>query len=178
MGYKEYKEIEPKELQGNIFESIGSRWFLVTASKEDGGGDFNTMTASWGGMGVMWAKPVVWCVIRPVRYTYEFIEGTEYFTFSFFPEKYKKTLNILGTKSGRDIDKKRESGLTPSLFSLNEENKNAVFFEEADTVLVCKKLYYHDINPDNFIDKSLDKNYPEKDYHRMYFGEIVNCLTK
>ena len=174
-----FKPINPKELQGNIFESIDDKWFLITAGKDEFGANFNTMTASWGGMGIMWGKPVAWCVIRPVRYTYEFIEAADYFTISFLPEQYRKQLNILGTKSGREIDKKRESGLTPVLFVRDMENlKNVVSFEEADTVLTCKKLYYQDINSANFIDKDLDKNYPKKDYHRMYFGEIVNCLVK
>ena len=174
-----FKSINPKELQGNFFELIDNKWFLITATKDDFGGIWNTMTASWGGMGIMWGKPVVWCVIRPVRYTYEFMEEADNFTLTFFPEEYRKQLNILGTKSGRDMDKKRNSGLTPALAVMDNENlKNAVFFEEADTVLICKKLYYQDVNPDNFIVKDLDKNYPKKDYHRMYFGEIVNCMVK
>ena len=174
-----FKSINPKELQGNIFESIDDKWFLITAGKDETGGLWNTMTASWGGMGIMWGKPVAWCVIRPVRYTYEFMEQADYYTLSFLPEQYRKQLNILGTKSGREIDKKIESGLTPALFTPDTENlKNVVSFEEAETVLICKKLYYQDIDPANFIDKELDKNYPKKDYHRMYFGEITSCLVK
>ncbi|MCL1858303.1 MAG: flavin reductase [Oscillospiraceae bacterium] len=173
-----YKEINPKELQGNIFELIDDKWFLITAAKK--GGRYNTMTASWGGMGIMWGKPVVWCVIRPVRYTYEFIEEADYYTISFYPDEYRKALNILGTKSGRDGDKVAESGFTPNAIIIEDKpvKKDVVFFEEADTVFICKKLYYQDINPDQFIDKDLDKNYPKKDYHRMYFGEIINCFVK
>ena len=165
-----YKIINPKELQGNIFELIDNKWFLITAAKKNGA--YNTMTASWGGMGIMWNKPVTWCVIRPQRYTYEFMDEADYYTLSFFPEEYRKALNILGSKSGRDCDKIKESGLTPY------ENNKTIFFEEADTILVCKKLYYQDVNPANFTDINLDKNYPKKDYHRMYFGEIVSCNVK
>ena len=178
MNYDNYKSIEPKELQGNIFNLIGEKWMLITAAKNDGA--YNTMTASWGGMGVMWGKPVVWCVIRPVRYTFEFMEEADYFTLTFFPEEYRKALNILGTKSGRITDKITESGLTPAMIGLDNGDckKDAVYFEEADTVLTCRKLYYQDIDPKNFIDETLDKNYPNKDYHRMYIGEIVKCAVK
>ena len=164
------KKIEPRELQGNIFELIGDKWMLVTAAKEN---EINTMTASWGGMGIMWNKPVASCVIRPVRYTYQFAEQANYFTLTFFPVKYRKALNLLGTKSGRDGDKIKESGLTPV-----KTDFGTFSFEEADTTLVCKKIYYQNIDPNNFIDKDLDKNYPNKDYHRMYFGEIVQAFIK
>ena len=169
----DFKSIDPKEMQGNIFELIDDRWFLITAQKKDGA--FNTMTASWGGMGIMWGKCVTWCVVRPVRHTYEFMEEAGYYTFSFFGEEHRKALNILGTKSGRDCDKINESGLTPAVLPI--ENQSVISFKEADMVLVCKKLYHQNVNPENFIDGDLDKNYPKKDYHRMYFGEIVNCLV-
>jgi len=165
------KTINPRELKGNIFELIGEKWMLVTAAKKSG--EINTMTASWGGMGIMWGKPVAVCVIRPVRYTYEFIESAEYFTLAFFSEQYRKALNLLGTKSGRDTDKIKESGLTP--FELPEFKAHS--FKEAETTLVCKKIYYQDIDPANFIDEELDKNYPNKDYHRMYSGEIVRVFS-
>lgn len=174
-----YRTIEPKDLEGNVFDMIGDKWMLITAAKDD---KINTMTASWGGMGIMWAKTVVWCVVRPVRHTYEFIEAADYFTLTFFPGEYRKALNILGTKSGRDCDKIKESGLTPALFTLDKQDKDnkkeVTYFKEADTVMVCKKLYYQDVDPAHFIVADLDKNYPNKDYHRMYFGEITECFVK
>jgi len=136
------------------------------------------MTASWGGMGIMWRKPVVSCVVRPVRYTYEFMEAAEYFTLSFFGEEYRDALNFLAKKSGRDVDKIKESGLTPTSVSTPVTGCNAVCFTEADIVLVCKKIYYQDIDPANFIDKEIDGHYPNKDYHRMYFGEITEVYIK
>lgn len=170
----DFKKINPRELQGNIFDLIGDKWMLITAVKDSGA--LNTMTASWGGMGIMWGKPVATCVVRPVRYTYEFMEAADYFTLTFFPEEYRKALNLLGTKSGRDGDKIKEGGLTPVIYC-DSDDKTA-YFAEADTVLICKKIYYQDIDPANFIDKDLDKNYPQKDYHRMYFGEIADVWVK
>ena len=171
-----YTKINPKELQGNVFELIDGKWFLVTAKKYKSGGQINTMTASWGFMGVMWGKPVANCVIRPVRYTYEFMEEADYYTLSFFSGEYRKALNILGTKSGRDSDKIEESGLTP--VDVGGFDGKAVAFAEAEIVMTCKKLYYQDIDPGNFIDGTIDANYPNKDYHRVYWGEIVECLVK
>ena len=167
------KKINPQEIGGNVFDMIGEKWMLITAAKKDK--TFNTMTASWGGMGIMWGKPVASCVIRPVRYTYGFMEEAEYFSLTFFSEKYRDVLGMLGTKSGRNIDKIKESGLTPA----SDTETQATFFEEAELTIICRKIYYQDINPANFIDETIDKaNYPKKDYHRMYFGEIVNCLVK
>lgn len=166
-----YKVIEPKNLSENVFDLVGSKWMLITAVKD---GKANTMTASWGGMGIMWNKPISFCVVRPVRYTYDFIEASDYYTLSFFPEEYRPALNLLGTKSGRDGDKISESKLT-----LFDTDNNTVSFEEANIIMVCRKLYYQDILPETFVDASLDKTYyPQKDYHRMYFSEIAKCMIK
>ena len=168
--------IDPKELQGNVFELIDNKWFLVTAKKYKSDNKINTMTASWGFMGIMWGRPMANCVIRPVRYTYEFMEEADFYTLSFFSGEYRKALNILGTKSGRDGDKIKESGLTPT--EVEGFDGRAVTFAEAETTMTCKKLYYQDIDPDNFADEAIDGNYPNKDYHRVYWGEIVNCVVK
>lgn len=165
-----FRALDPEKLEGNVFKLIGSDWMLVTAGSLQ---KYNMMTASWGGLGILWGKPVCFCVVRPHRYTYEFMERENAFTLSFFEKDYKKVLNLCGSKSGRDIDKTSIEGLTPA-----EGGAGSIYFNEAKLVLECKKLYYQDINPENFVDPSLDKNYPDKDYHRMYVGEIVNCLIK
>ena len=126
-----FKEISPNEIRDNPFKLIGKDWMLVTAGDKS---KFNTMTASWGGVGILWNKPVAFTFIRPQRYTFEFTEQGEYYTLSFFDEEYRKALNFCGTKSGRDYDKVKETGLTP-VFS-----EDAPYFGEAKLVLVCKKL--------------------------------------
>lgn len=165
----QFKEITCSELNYSPFELIGDEWMLVTAGNEQ---SFNTMTASWGGLGVLWGKNVATIYIRPQRYTYEFIEKNEYFTLAFFDDSYKKALAFCGKYSGRDCDKAKECNLTP--LPIDE----AIAFEEARLILVCKKLYHQDINPDNFYDTSIENNYANKDYHRMYIGEIVKVLVK
>lgn len=97
-----FKEVKMEELNFNPFTKIGTEWMLITAGDEK---KFNTMTASWGGVGIMWNKNVVTTYIRPQRYTKEFVDANEYFTVSFYDKEYKKALNICGTRSGRDCDK-------------------------------------------------------------------------
>lgn len=166
-----YRKIDPVEITDNTFKLIGSDWMLITAGPIDA---YNTMTASWGGFGILWGKPVCWCVVRPQRYTYEFMEKAENFTLSFFGEEYRKALEICGTKSGRDIDKAAETGLTP----VSGEASGTTAFKEARMIIECRKIYFQDIDPANFLDASIDQNYPQKDYHRMYIGEVTSCLIK
>lgn len=162
------REISAFELNDNMFKTIGKDWTLVTAGNEE---KYNTMTASWGSVGIMWNKPVAFTFIRPQRYTYEFIEDNEYYTVSVYEEEYRKALSLCGTKSGRDIDKAKETGFTPVF------DEKAPYFEQARLVLVCRKMYAQDLNEDSIIDESIKGNYNGDDYHRMYVSEIVKVLV-
>lgn len=162
------REISPYELNDNVFQTIGKDWLLVTSGNEE---KYNTMTASWGSLGIMWNKPVAFTFIRPQRYTYEFLENNEYFTLSVYGEEYRNALKICGTKSGRDIDKAKETGLTPVF------DEKAPYFEQARLVLVCRKMYAQDLNEESIIDESIKANYSANDYHRMYASEIVKVLV-
>ncbi|BDF70421.1 flavin reductase [Oscillospiraceae bacterium] len=164
------QKIDPKTLDENVFSLIGDRWMLITAGAPE---RCNTMTASWGGLGVLWGKQVATCYIRPQRYTFEFMEAGERFTLSFFGEEYRKALAFCGAKSGRDVDKIKACGLTVAAGA-----GDAPYFEEADLVLVCKKAYWQDLDPSHFLDPEIEKHYPQKDYHRMYIGEIVEAYKK
>lgn len=168
-----FTSIKPVELTDNPFKLIGDDWMLITAGDIESHKTFNTMTASWGGLGILWHKPVSYIFVRPTRYTYEFTEKHDLYTLSVFEEKYRAVLNLCGTFSGRDTDKVANAKLTPVEFETG-----AVGFQEARLVMVCKKLYYQDLTPDRFIDPTLDKNYPKKDYHRMYVGEIIGVYVK
>ena len=164
-----FTEIRPKDIDNNIFKMIGSDWMLVSAGDRTG---FNTMTASWGGFGILWHKNVCFIFIRPQRYTYEFIEKYDIFSLSFFSEDYRDVLKICGSCSGRDVDKIRKTGITPIY-----TDSGGIYFSEARTVMECRKIYYQDINPQNFLDAQIEENYPGKDYHRMYIGEILSCYV-
>lgn len=149
---------------------IGKDWLLITAGKD---GKTNTMTASWGGVGINWGKPVVYVFIRPQRYTKEFVDAADTFSLSVLPEKFRKQLSYLGTVSGRDEDKIKKAGLTV----VHEEATPC--FEEADLVFICKKLYAQELKPECFIDKECDEKwFADKDYHTMYVAEIISVLEK
>ena len=132
------------------------------------------MTIGWGSFGVMWKKPFVQVVVRPTRYTYEFMERFDTFILCAFPEKYQKALTLLGTKSGRDCDKIQEAGLTP----MAAPTVAAPAFAEADLIVECRKMYWQDVDPSHFLDNTIDENYPKKDYHRIYFGEILEIKSE
>lgn len=161
------KEIMAKEIKDNIIKLIADEWMLVTAGDQNG---YNMMTASWGGMGEMWGKDVAVTVIRPQRYTYEFIEKSDLFTLSFYGDK-KDIHAVCGKKSGRDINKTAEAGLTPVYID------GTVTFDEARLTVICKKLYASDLKADGFVDEGCLKWY-DNDFHRMYVGEIVKVLVK
>ena len=168
-----FKEIAPEELMLNPFTKIGKEWMLITAGADTE--HCNTMTASWGAMGVMWGKNVVSVYIRPQRYTKEFIDAQEHFTCAFFGEgNQREALSLLGEVSGRDVpDKISQAGLTPV------EVGGAVAFEEAELVFVCRKLYARELPPEDFIDTSCDARwYSNHDYHTMYMAEIEKVLVK
>ena len=156
--------IDPYNLNESVFRLLDKDWMLVTAGKP---GRFNMMTASWGGFGILWNHPVSYIFVRPTRYTYEFIEEHERFTLNFFGPGYRKILNFCGSRPGREVDKINMPGLTPV-----ESDSGSIYFNEARIVMECLKIYFQDLKPENFIDLKIESNYPKKDYHRMYIGQI------
>ena len=165
-----YKTIKPEELNGNVFNMIGHDWMLVCAEKND---RFNAMTASWGGMGVIWRKNVAYVFVRPQRYTYEFLEKSDKLTLSFFSEKYRDALRICGTKSGRECNKIAEAGLTP--FSVND---GCTAFREANIIMECSKMYAGFLREEDIIDPAVMNEYPNNDFHKMYVVSIDRILIK
>ena len=162
------KAINPNEIKDNFIELIGKEWMLVSAGDKE---KFNMMTASWGGVGVLWNRPVVFAFIRPERYTREFIDARNEFTITF-----RKAQSICGSKSGREIDKVAATGLTP-LFT---EAGNPVF-EEARLTLECKVVYKSEIEEAKFLDPTVfPRWYDEKNgnAHIVYIAEILNAWEK
>lgn len=166
------KEIKPEEINDNLIKLIGHDWMLVTAGDKS---DFNMMTASWGGAGFLWAKPVATIYVRPERFTHEYIEKTNRFTLTFFPESMRKTLALMGSESGRTYDKMQEPTLSPI-----ELPSGQIAFDEACLILDCNILYKDTLNADKFIDKQpLENWYGEKGgLHDMYIAEIKHAWIK
>lgn len=164
------RAISPREIDSNTFKMIGDDWMLITAAID---GKANTMTASWGGLGVFCGKDVAFTFIRPQRYTKEFVDSSDTFSLSILPEQYRQQLGYLGKVSGRDEDKISKSGLTTVY------DCDTPYFAEADTVIICKKMCATDLYETDFIQKEMcDKWFAAKDYHTVYISEIIKILVK
>ncbi|MCQ2458874.1 MAG: flavin reductase [Ruminococcus sp.] len=166
-----FRKIDIADLQFNPFTKIGKEWMLITAGNKD---SFNSLTASWGQLGVLWNKNVFTCYIRPTRYTIDFIEREEYLTASFFGEEYRSALSYYGSHSGRDVDKAKETGLTPV------EIDGHMTYEQADMVIVCRKLYKYGMEEKGFItDDGLPSQFFSTDpYHKAFISEIAEVYVK
>ena len=161
-----FKEISAKEIDGNLIKAISDEWMLISAGDKNG---YNMMTASWGFAGEMWGEDSVIAMIRPQRYTMDFVEKNDYFTLSFYGDQ-KEIHKVCGSKSGRDVNKTELTGLNPVF------QDGTVYFKEARLVLVCKKMYVDILKEENFIDKSPLKWYENKDFHYMIIGKIEKVL--
>ena len=155
------------EFTTDILSVFDKKWALLTAGDSD---RFNTMTISWGGLGTIWGKPVATVYVRTSRYTHDFMDTNDFFTVSFYPEECRQVLGVLGSKSGRDMDKMKDSGLTPV------QAGDSMSFEEAEVTLVCRKLFMQRLEPDNILDENVKKFYVSDAPHDAYIGEVVEIL--
>jgi flavin reductase (DIM6/NTAB) family NADH-FMN oxidoreductase RutF len=170
MNKSEYSYISPYEINENTFDLLDKQWMLILAGEKE---KHNSMTASWGGFGILWNKPVAFIFIRPQRYTLGFVEQNDFFTLNFFEERWRDALHLCGSKSGREIDKTKAAGL--SVANL----QNTIAFNEARLVIECRKLYIDDFKPENFLDKGIvEKHYPKSDFHRLFIAEITAVYKK
>ena len=142
---------------------------LILTAGDYAAGAYNAMTVGWGSFGTMWDRPIAMVVVRPQRYTYEFIEKHPTFTLCAFSPEHQTAVDLIGTTSGRYINKIAEAGLTPVPASLVA----APIFAEAELAVECRKIFRTVYEPSQFVDPSIDRNYLKKDYHRVYFGEIL-----
>jgi len=172
-----FREINIKDMSFNPFTLIEDRWMLVTAGTQETG--YNTLTAAWGSFGDCWHSEdrseyhTTTLLIRPQRYTKEFLDRENLYTLSFFPPEYRDKLAYLGTHSGRDENKIAAVGLTPVF------DDGSTYFEEADLVIICRKLYRDVLKEENFCDKSIvERTYPKNDYSYIYIGEVLKVLEK
>ena len=157
-------------LEMNPFTKIGKEWALVTAGNKT---KYNTMTVSWGGVGVIWNKNVVYIFVRDSRYTKEFIDQGEFFSLSFFDETYRSALSYCGSHTGRDENKFEKAGLTPAF------RHSIPYPDEANLVFLCRKMAAVPMGEDTLLDKSIMENfYKDNDMHMMYVGEIIEVMAR
>ena len=148
----------------NIFQK---EWALVTAGTME---NYNTMTIGWGGLGTLWRKPVCTVYVKPCRYTHSFMDANDYFTVSFYSDEHRSALSVLGTKSGRDGDKVAEVGFTAVAAG------ESVTFKEAQTTLLCRKIYRQDMCLDSMPAEAVEKYYTEEAAHTMFVGEVIDII--
>ena len=167
---KNYSEIQCKSLNDNVFQLLDNEWMLISAGTLN---SFNTMTASWGSFGILWHKPVATIFVRPHRYTNEFLEKNLHFSLSFLGSEHKEILNFCGQHSGRNVDKIKETGLSPLTLP-----SGCVGFEQARMLFECKKLYVDQLKGESFLEKEIiHKEYPGKDFHHMFIAEIIHVYV-
>jgi len=165
--------IDPVQLKVKIHDLFVNQWLLLTVG-DFKSGRYNAMTIAWGSMGAMWNKPFVQVVVRPQRHIRKFMDEFDTFTVCAFPSACRSALQLLGSKSGSEGNKIAESGLTPAAATVVA----APLFAEASVVIECRKTYSQDMDPKGFASPSVAANYPARDYHRIYFGEIAAiCAT-
>lgn len=165
-----YKRIAPQQIPGNIIKMLNDNWMLVTAGND---AKFNMMTASWGGLGVLFGKPVAFCFVSPLRYTWQLLDKGDTYTLSFYTEAYRDALQICGTTSGSDTDKVRATGLTPVTTP-----SGAKAFGEAWMVVECRKLMQQSLSPGAIVDSAERANWNTKPLNTMFIGEIINVWIK
>ncbi|MBQ8818862.1 MAG: flavin reductase [Clostridia bacterium] len=165
---EQFKEISPYELD-NALKLIGKDWMLITARD---GEKVNAMTASWGCLGVLWNRPIAVCFIRPQRHTFGLAEEQDRLSLAFFGQDRRDALSLCGTKSGRDCDKISEAGFTTS------DAEGVPVINEAQILVIGRKLYADYIKEDCFIDNKMLYFYKEKDFHKAYVLEIEKVLVK
>ncbi|WP_321520115.1 DUF4468 domain-containing protein [uncultured Bacteroides sp.] len=165
-----YKQIAPNKIPGNIIKMLSEDWMLITAGNKD---KFNMMTASWGGLGFLYEKPVTFCFINPTRYTYQLMENSDTYTLSFYTEAYRDALKYCGSKSGKDTDKVKGSGLIPITTPTGSKA-----FSQAWLIIECRKMVAQSLQSESIADKSLKESWIGKQMHKMFIGEIINVWVK
>ncbi len=165
-----WEQFHPTELVINPFTTIGTDWFLLTAGTPD---KYNTMTCSWGALGVLWNEPTVTAYVRTSRHTMQYLEGNPLFTIAVFDNEYREALQYCGTHSGRVVDKAKETGLTP--FAVD----GTTAFTEAKLILVCEKVYAQMMDESAILDKNVSTTYYSDDaMHKLYIGKIKAAYVK
>lgn len=165
-----YRRIAPDRIPGNIIKMLSEDWMLITAGNDTG---FNMMTASWGGLGHLYNKPVSLCFINPARYTYQWMENGDTYTLTFYTEAYRDALDYCGHHSGKDGDKVKATGLTPITTPSGTKA-----FSEAWLIIECRKLVSQSLIPEALSDSELKTQWSGKPMHKMYIGEILNVWVK
>ena len=151
-----------------ICEQTGKGILLTTKAE----GKVNTMTIGWGTLGIQWGKPIYTVFVRESRYTKELLDKNGEFTINVpVGEIDKSILGVCGTRSGRDMDKIKELGLT-----LEESNCISVpGIKELPLTLECKVIYRQDQDEKAIQPEDIARYYPQGDFHTAYYGQVLDA---
>ena len=144
---------------------------LLASTKRSG--ESNLMTIGWGVMGMIWRTPKFLVLVRPSRYTYEFIEDSGEFTVNVPTPEMAQFVEFCGTHSGRDVDKLAEFDVatTPG------QKVNSITVDDCPIVYECRVAFKSDIVPEALASEIPPRYYADGDFHRVYFGEILGAYT-
>ena len=159
------RRIDPADLTIRPFHILDREWALLAS----GAARPNLMTVSWGGLGTLWERPMVTVYVRPTRYTFSLLAERPEFTLNFMPPAARPALQLCGTRSGRDLDKWKAAGLTAE----PSETIAVPRVAGARLALECRVVASLDFDPQRFLDAKIEKLYPNRDYHRVMFGELL-----
>jgi len=160
------QKVNALEIVPAMMRQLPEGAFLTVAAKCQ----TNVMTIGWALVGILWGKPVMMVAVRNSRHTFDLIEEADSFTVSAPMTDRKKELELCGTMSGRAVDKFKECGLAPR----KAQKVSSPVLDIAGYHYECQRLYKSALDP-KMMDQVLDDLYPKKDYHTLYFGEIVAC---
>lgn len=145
--------------------------FLVSAGRD---GRPNAMTIGWGLVGTMWRQPFFVVAVRLSRYTHELLAEADEFTVCLPAKGMEEVLDFCGTKSGRDVDKFNELGLSAKKGTM----VGAPYIDECPVHYECKTAFKTEVKPGQ-LDRELEKDvYPARNYHVLYFGQILGVYAK
>jgi len=162
-------KINPFAAYHETIEKLSGEGVLIVA-----GDPPNPMTIGWGTLGVIWGMPVFTVLVRPTRYTFQLMESSPEFSVNVLPDEFSKQLSFCGTRSGRNIDKIKECGFT----MLTGIEISTPFINEAIIHYECRMVEKNKLDPDTLDLQVIKRYYPLKDFHTVYYGEIVGVYRK
>jgi len=157
---------------GDVVRVLASRGLLLGAY--DAAGRANLMTIGWGALGEVWGKPLWVVLVRPSRYTYKCIEAGGGFTVNVPSAALEDACRVCGSQSGRTVDKFVACRLTAERALAVQ----APTVAECPIVYECKVVHSNDVLSDRLAREILNGAYPGGDFHRVYWGEILEARAE
>ena len=162
------KSIKIEELSKDLLHQLAKGAFLTVKNEKN----VNTMTIGWGSVGYIWNKPILMVPVRYSRHTYSLINHAETFTVSVpVTKKLKDALAHCGTKYGKNLDKINACALN----LVDAKSVETPIIGECDLHIECKVVYKQAMEPGNITEEIREMNYPQSDFHVLFYGEIVNA---